>query len=447
MSARSSLIASKYMNVSKTSLRIAVDLTPLRPSGENGGAKHLVLALLKQFQALAPSYYFLILTAPWNHSELAQFDAENTERLLVDNLGVKDSIFNKSSRLSKLIKKISGRSIFLSKLTNKIASKLISLSKLIQKIVNKFSPSVSSLKKRNINLLFCPFSAPTYAERDIPLVAIVYDLQHLDYPFFFTSQEKQHRTKFLTNLLQKSQKIICISNFTSQSLITHFQASKQQLTVVPICIHNRLSKPSESSTIELLEYLGLNNHKYAFYPANYWQHKNHRVLLTAYGIYKRELPNQPLDLVFTGALKHEEDQLRKAASIMGLSNSIHFLGFLSDNELASVWQSAECLIFPSLYEGFGIPVLEAMRFGKPVLSSNAGSLPEVAGDAALYFDPRKPLEIALCLTKISSDPSLVDGLIEKGFQRLKIFNDEEMSRKYLSIFEAEAVNFPIQTLK
>ena len=87
-----------------------------------------------------------------------------------------------------------------------------------------------------------------------------------------------------------------------------------------------------------------------------------------------------------------------------------------------------------------------MRFSKPVLSSNAGSLPEVAGDAALYFDPRKPHEIVLFLTKISDDPLLVNELIEKGCQRLKLFDDEEMSREYLNIFETEAVNLPTQTL-
>ncbi|PZV18242.1 MAG: hypothetical protein DCF20_04080 [Pseudanabaena sp.] len=434
------------MNVLETSLRIAIDLTPLRAGGENGGAKHLVLALLKQFQVLAPNYYFLILTAPWNHLELAQFDGNNTERLLISDLETKNSKGYVLSSFSRLIQKIVNKSNFLSNLNNKIVAKSNFFSKLIQKIADKLFPSISPLKKRNINLLFCPFSAPTYAEKDIPLVAIVYDLQHLDYPFFFASQEKQHRTKFLIDLLQKSKKIICISDFTRQSLITHFQASQQQLSVVSISIHNRLNKTSESTTIELCRRLGLENRKYAFYPANYWQHKNHRVLLTAYGIYKRQFPHQSLDLVFTGELKHEENQLKEIVSAMGLSGNVHFLGFLNEDELASVWQNSECLVFPSLYEGFGIPVLESMRFGKPVLSSNAGSLPEVAGDAAIYFDPRKPHEIALCLTKISSDPLLFNELIEKGYQRLKLFNDEEMSRKYLDIFETEAVNLPTQTL-
>lgn len=414
------------MSEPKSSLRIAIDLTPLRPGGENGGAKVLVLELLKQFQKLAPSYYFLILTAPWNNSELAQYETNNTKCLLVPNLNDTPKT-NKSGLFSKLIRKIS----------NKISFQ-----------INKSINSGYILKKNKINLLFCPFSAPTYAEKDIPLVAIAYDLQHLDYQFFFTAQEQQHRTKFLANLLSKSQKIICISDFTRQSFIKHFKTPKEQLAVIHISIHDRLPKLDESIVTEHLNRLGLINQKYAFYPANYWPHKNHRLLLTAYGIYKKQFPDKSLNLVFTGALKHEENQLKEAVALMGLSTNVLFLGFLNEEELTSVWHGCHCLIFPSLYEGFGIPILESMKFGKPVLSSNVTSLPEVGGDAAIYFDPRKPDEIASCLANISNNPVLIEQLVNQGFQQLKAFDGEEMARQYLKIFETELQNreTSIQTL-
>jgi glycosyltransferase involved in cell wall biosynthesis len=326
-------------------------------------------------------------------------------------------------------------------------NKLGIFSRLVEKIFNKinfnfnnFIGSNSLLKKNKINLLFCPFSAPTYAEKDIPLVAIAYDLQHLDYHFLFTDQEQQHRTKFIVELLNKSQKIICISDFTRQSFIKHFKTHPDKLAVVPISIHERLVELNESTVIEHLNSLGLAGRKYAFYPANYWQHKNHRILLTAYGIYKKQFPNSFLDLVFTGALEHEENHLKEAVDLMGLSENILFLGFLNEEELTAVWQGCQCLIFPSLYEGFGIPTLEAMKFGKPVLSSNAASLPEVGGDAVIYFDPRKPDEIASCLAKISGNQLLVEQLVKKGFQRLELFDGKEIAYQYLSIFEKEALN-------
>jgi glycosyltransferase involved in cell wall biosynthesis len=121
------------------------------------------------------------------------------------------------------------------------------------------------------------------------------------------------------------------------------------------------------------------------------------MLLTAYGMYRSRHPAQPLDLVFTGALTGEQQKLRAHIERMGIDRHVHFLGYLSEDDLAAVWEGCSCLIFPSLFEGFGIPVLEAMNFDKPVLCSRASSLPEVAGDAALYFDPRKPEEILKCI--------------------------------------------------
>ncbi|MDZ7962343.1 MAG: glycosyltransferase family 1 protein [Aulosira sp. DedQUE10] len=406
------------MSEIQSSLRIAIDLTPLRSGGENGGAKVLILTLLKQFQKLAPHHSFLLLTAPWNHSELLQYETNNTECLLIPDLTDIPKP-TKSGLFYKLLRKLS----------NKISLKLI-------KSIN----SSSFLKKHNINLLFCPFSAPTYADKDIPLVAIAYDLQHLDYKFFFTHQEQQHRTKFIDELLQKSQKVICISEFTRQSFIKYFQAPQEKFAVIPISIHERLSKLNENTVSENLINLGLAERKYIFYPANYWPHKNHRMLLTAYEIYKKQLPDGCLYLVFTGALEDEQNQLKEAAKVMGLSENVKFLGYLNDEALTSIWQGCECLVFPSLYEGFGIPVLEGMAFGKPVLSSNAASLPEVGGDAVLYFDPRKPHEIASCLLSISNNKLLSEELVNKGYQRLKLFDGEKMASQYLKIFETEALN-------
>lgn len=399
-------------------MRIAVDLTPLRPGGENGGAKVLVLNLLKQFQTLAPHYQFLLLTAPWNHTDLLQYENKNTKCLLIKDLTDQDSPIKFQLVYLKLL-------YYFNKVRSKIDKGILSKPLLI---------------KHKVNLLFCPFSAPTYVEDGLPVVAIAYDLQHLDYPFFFSIQEQQHRTNFIKNVLKHSQKIVCISEFTRQSLIKYFNAELSQLVVVPISIHNRLPKLNEETVIEHLQKLGLAGKKYAFYPANYWPHKNHQMLLTAYGMYREQCPDQCLDLVFTGALEQEENHLREAVTVMGLEDNVQLLGFLSEEALVAVLQGCKCLIFPSLYEGFGIPVLEAMKFGKPVLSSNTSSLLEVGGDAVIYFDPRKPDKIASSLAQISSNQALVDELVDKGYRRLKLFDDEKMAYEYLKIFKTVAFN-------
>ena len=391
-------------------LRIAIDLTPLQPGGENGGAKVLVINLLKQLQKLSLNCHFLILTSSANHSELSEYKTENTSLKLV----LKQITNEEANKISK----------FVNKVKNKIISKLN---------ISIYQSNI--LEGQNIDLLFCPFSAPTYAQNNIPLVAIVHDLQHLEYPLFFSPQERQHRTIFLNNLVKKSQKLVCVSDFTRRAFIQKLNTPEEKLAVVPNCIHERLPKLSEVATNRHLINLGIGNRKYAFYPANYWQHKNHRFLLAAYGVYKKQFPNEHLDLVFTGALEKEENRLKEAARIMNVSENVHFLGFLNEEALAAVWQGSTCLIFPSLYEGFGIPLLEAMRFGKPVLCSDTASLPEVGSDAVLYFNPRKIEEIVSCLARITNDEILVEQLVAKGYKRLELFNSEEMAHQYLKIFE------------
>ena len=120
---------------------------------------------------------------------------------------------------------------------------------------------------------------------------------------------------------------------------------------------------------------------------------------------------------------------------MGLADRVLFPGFLSADEFAALYASCRALIFPSLYEGFGMPVLEAMNFGKPVLCSNVTSLPEVAGDAALYFDPRKPDDILRAIEKILWDPEFGKALVAQGRRRVEEFNNSErMAEEYLDVF-------------
>lgn len=417
-----------------SSLRIAVDLTPLRPGGENGGAKVLVTTLLKQFPKLAPNYNFILLTAPWNHEELTKYETENIRCFLAPDLAIEPPATQQKSA-TKLNKKDVWLTRKSKKIINKIQEKI--QAKLIEyQIEYKLQSQV--FKPHKVDLLFCPFSATTYASKNIKVISIVYDLQHLDYPFLFTVRERKHRSHFLGKVVKQAEKIICISEFTRQSMIKNFDVPLSKLGVIPVSIQERFHQFSLEKVSEYLHDLGIGKRDYAFYPANYWLHKNHRMLLTAYSIYRQQFRDRPLDLVFTGSLKEEENKLREAVERMGLKEYVHFLGYLPQELLTAVWQGCKCLVYPSLYEGFGIPTLEAMVFGKPVISSNICSLPEVGGDAVMYFDPRKPEELVSRLIEVSSDRSLATELISKGYQRLKLFSQEEMVLKYLEIFEATA---------
>ena len=392
---------------------IAVDMTPAVPWGDNGGAKPLIMELLKGFKQLAVENRFLILTASWNHRELAILDSPVMKRLCV----VHRERFPEGSPREKNDWQIHFQNAVLG----------------LNQLYHKFFQS-RSLRKHGVDLLFCPFTDPVLAESGIPVVSVIHDLQFREFPHFFSPHEVQHRQTFMKEASRKADAIVCVSEYTRRSAIQSLSIPPEKTCVIPNCIQGRLRRLSPEAFSSAIERLGILRHPYMFYPANFWPHKNHRMLLTAYGMYRSRHSDQPLDLVFTGALTGEQQKLKVHIERMRLDRHVHFLGYLSENDLSAVWEGCSCLIFPSLFEGFGIPVLEAMNFDKPVLCSHASSLPEVAGDAALFFDPRKPEEILHCIEVLMSGSEIRTDLIEKGRRRLESFQSESMVRQYLSFF-------------
>jgi glycosyltransferase involved in cell wall biosynthesis len=402
---------------------IAVDMTPVLPGGKNGGAKILAIELLKSFHEMAVQDQFLILTASWNHDDLAVLDGPNMGRSCI-LIGQEPKPKRNPARYSRRLYWAVGR----------IRSHL-------KRITGGRSPMSKSLAAQGVELLFCPFTAPTFAEGNIPTVSVVLDLQHRELPQFFSFHEIGLRNDFMAELTRRADRIICISEHTRKTLLRHLNIPPERTHAVPICIQKRLSRPEAEKQVQYLAGFGIAKRPYMFYPANFWPHKNHSMLLTAYGMFLARNPHSPLDLVFTGALNGGEDAIKQAVMQMGLSKRVHFLGFVPEEGLAAVWFGCEFLIFPSLYEGFGIPVLEAMSIGKPVLCSNRTSLPEVAGDAALYFDPRSPDAMVECIEKITTDSTLRRALVEKGRARAGLFHPHHMTGQYLEIFK-KAINDP-----
>ena len=395
---------------------IAVDMTPMLSGGKNGGAKIVALELLKSFKSIAPEDRFLILTASWNHDELAILDGSNMRRLCI--------LTGEKPRPKQFTARYPGR----------LKRNLGKIYRMLRRRLQPGQIWRRPLTSQGIDLLFCPFTALTHAEPGIPVVSLIHDLQHRDYPWFFSPYEIDQRDSFLGEVCRRANAIICISEYTRQAVIRHLKIRPEKTHVVHNCIQARLINLDPTKVSRDLTILGIDRRPYMFYPANFWPHKNHRMLLTAYGMFLSRNPDQKIDLVFTGASDDSQEELKDVVSRMGLVKHVHFLGFLPDDQLAAVWQGCEFLIFPSLYEGFGIPVLEAISFGKPVLCSNATSLPEVAGDAALYFDPRRPGDMVQCLEGIVSNPSLATELINRGNRRVTHFRPEAMSHRYLEIF-------------
>ena len=171
---------------------------------------------------------------------------------------------------------------------------------------------------------------------------------------------------------------------------------------------------------------------FLLYPSNFWRHKNHTALLAALAHLRAE--GLRVRAVFTGSLMGREAEWAAEVARAGVADQVRHLGLVSRAELSWVYRRAQCLCIPSLFEGFGIPLVEAMRLGVPVACSATTSLPEIAGPAAVYFDPHDPASIARSLRRLWTDASLRRRLIAAGRSRQRRFTAERLVREHRACF-------------
>lgn len=411
------------------SLRIAVDLAAVLPGGENGGAKVLTLELLEALGRVAPQHRYLLLTARDSHDEFAHLDALGmVRRCVLESRGPSATAQVATGGLLRAVRP------FVPAQVRRAGNRALAwLQGRRQVGYGEPDPGSRGLTEEGIDVLFCPFTAPVRAEPDLPVVSVVYDLQHLAYPQFFAGQERANRDALLRVLERRADRIVCISGHSRDGFRAHLDLPGERLVTIPIAAHGRLPRLAADETAVVLAARGLDR-PYALYPANFWPHKNHRMLLTAYGALRARRPALDLDLVLTGALPEAAQELQAAARTMGLADRVRFLGFLPTRDLAAVYEGCRLVVFPSLYEGFGMPVLEAMHYDTPVACSAVTSLPEVAGDAALFFDPRRPAEIADAIERLLDDGAFASSLVERGRARLASLDSDAMARAYLEVF-------------
>jgi glycosyltransferase involved in cell wall biosynthesis len=415
-------------------LKIAIDLTPMLPGGENGGAKLATLALIGALAELLPQTRFLLLTADSSHHELEELDIKNPN---IERLCVYHTLIAAPATATV---ELSWKGKILDYL-NATARKLLSASvkyqiKYLMHRTPRGKVSGSILRQTRADLLFCPFTAPFYADPTLPTVSIIYDLQYRYYPQFFSSQEMFQREEAFKTASKKADHLVTISDYVRQTVLETSGLSPDRVSTVLLGLFRSSEKDlnGTNQAENLLKY-DLTPGEYLIYPANFWDHKNHEMLLTAFGMYRQGPAKHKVKLVCTGTPGFGANRFCDQVQRMGLGGSVIYPGFVKAEEYEALLHSAFALIFPSLYEGFGIPILEAMAAGIPVLCSLITSLPEVGGDAVLYFDPRKPAEICDAIRRLVSQPGLRDELIVKGRQRARLFQDSRrVAIEYSDVF-------------
>ena len=224
---------------------------------------------------------------------------------------------------------------------------------------------------------------------------------------------------------RRSHRVITISQSTRRDLIDRLHLPGEKIDVVPVGLGTRFAgRPLAEH--ELRRHLGLGDRTVALSVSTKRAHKNLMRLLEAHAL----IPSgeRPL-LVLPGYPTPHEDELRRRAGALGIEDDVLFLGWLPPEELEGLYAAAAFFVFTSLYEGFGMTVLEAMARGVPVACGAASAVPEVAGDAALLFDPESPEQIAEAMRSLLRDGALRDRLAEAGRARAEQFSWERTARE------------------
>lgn len=407
--------------------KIAVDLVPMLPGGDNGGAKIFVLELLRALPKVAPDVTFILLTRKSSDHEVEPLLTSNMQRQMVW-----DDEVNSDTR-KRLLIRIAGA--VARRIPGRIRHRLPTSMRLrLLRWAGHFSTS-SVISQLGADLLYCPFGGTVFSDATIPMAVTVYDLQYRTYPQFFTPEDRATRDKNFQQACSMSAMAV-ISDYVRDSVIAQGLVDPNRVFTIHIQIPKRLRTVSEEQRHQVLEKFGLQQNKYFMYPANFWEHKNHKALIFAFEIALRSGLPPDTKLVLTGAPSPRSQEILNDAKVLDIADLIVVPGFVDNTEFSALMMSSLGVVFPSLYEGFGMPVLEAMAMGRPVVCSGLTSLPEVAGDAALFFDPQKPAEIAESMVRLATDEGLRDTLIERGHRRVELFSDTtRMAQQYWQLFE------------
>lgn len=246
-------------------------------------------------------------------------------------------------------------------------------------------------------------------------VVTIHDILPIRYPEVYPRQNYYFK-QLIPKILEKCQKIIVISEFTKNEMISVFNNLNPDNIIVVYPgynknIFNQISKP-----VEFPRTLNIQNDNFILTVAETRQYKNILGLIDALGLLK------DIKLVVVGKLTGNIEEITSRIIKHKLTNRVIFTNYISDNQLAELYRRAKLMVFPSKYEGFGIPLLEAMACGCPVVSSNAASLPEVGGDAVEYFDPINIEEIAAKIMLFYESDELRINLRDKGLMRCSEFD-------------------------
>ena len=265
-------------------------------------------------------------------------------------------------------------------------------------------------------------------------VVTIHDCIHLMFPQYLPSKLAHVYAKgSMWSAAHKADRILTVSEASKRDILRFFDVPAEKVVVIYNAIDERFLAPANAERMELVRQRYQLDHPFVLYVGNIKPHKNIERLIDAFGRARSQCPDD-LKLVIIGDEISKYPGLRQSVHKHKLDKHVRFLGFQPMETLAAFYRLARAFVFPSLYEGFGLPPLEAMACGSPVVTSNVSSLPEVAGGAALLVDPYDANAIAGGIVQAVTDETLRADLMRRGLDRARSFSWPQSVKKIHEIY-------------
>ena len=292
----------------------------------------------------------------------------------------------------------------------------------------------AELRRNPVEVLHVQYTAPPFAP--CPIVSTIHDLSFEHLPETFTRRSRTQLRLTVRGTARRAAVILTLSEFSRRDIIETYAVDPERVLVTPAAAPpNFAPVENETELKDIRERYGIKAN-YLLSLGSIQPRKNLARLIEAYALLRTSRAGDQLpQLVIAGKRGWLDNEIQRAAQRENRNESIKFIGYVPEKDLPALYSAAICFVYPSFFEGFGLPVLEAMQCGTPVIAGNRTSLPEVAGAAALLFDPFDAGALAEAIERIIHNPDTRAELRVKGLERARIFSWTATARLTLQAYE------------
>lgn len=348
---------------------------------------------------------------------LAQIDSQNNYWLFTD--------ITENDTLEKIKKNLD--------IVNKDNFEIIAL-KTLNKFTWNFWTLPKYLRKNPADIYLTQYITPFFVPKKIKIFNIIHDISFNFYPQLIKFSDLFFLKILIPMSLRRADKIIAVSEFTKNEIEKYYKIAPEKIVVAYNAVGDNFSEEISPEKMPGIREKYSLPEKFILYLGTMQPRKNLPILIEAFGKIRQKFPE--IKLVLAGGKGHNYDtKIDTAIKETSLEESVIFLGFIDEEDKPTIYKLAEIFCFPSLYEGFGIPILEAMAIGTLVIASEIPPHKEIADDSVLFFDPKNSDDLAEKLTKLLENTELKTALIKKGKERAQKFSWTKSAEKILDFFQ------------